>query len=72
MMEGSHENKGHEHDFFKHIERTSMLIYILDATDEELVGTYRILQKELENYPSGSLATKRSIVVCNKIDIEEN
>ena len=53
LIEGSHENKGLEDDFFKHIERTSMLIYILDATDEDLVGTYRILQKELENYPSG-------------------
>ena len=48
------------------------MVYILDATDEDLVGTYEILQKELENYPSGSLATKKSIVVCNKIDIEEN
>ena len=49
-----------------------MLIYKSDETGEDLVITYRILQKELENYPSGSLATKRSIVVCNKIDIEEN
>ena len=72
LIEGSYENKGLGHDFLRHIERTSVLVYILDATDEDLVGTYRILQKELENYPSGSLATKRSIVVCNKIDIEEN
>ena len=49
-----------------------MLYYILDATDENSVGTYRILQKELENYPSGSLTSKSTIVVCIKIDIEEN
>ena len=29
----------------------------MDAPDEDSVGTYRILQKELENYPSGPLAS---------------
>ncbi len=69
LIEGAHHGKGLGDQFLKHIERTKLIIHILDATrDSDPYNDYRIINNELKSY-SGSLIKKEQIVVMNKIDI---
>ncbi|MFO7666788.1 MAG: GTPase ObgE [Desulfobacterales bacterium] len=71
LIEGAHEGAGLGIQFLKHIERTSMLIHLVDASainpDLPLSG-YNTIKKELASY-SKSLAEKPVLVVLNKLDI---
>ncbi len=67
LIEGAHQGKGLGIEFLKHIERTKVLVHVLDATHEDLKGEYRKLNKELKLY-SEALAKKPQLLVINKID----
>jgi len=67
LIEGAHEGKGLGIEFLKHIERTKMLVHVLDATHDDLRGEYNKLNKELKLY-SPALAKKPQLLVVNKID----
>jgi len=71
LIEGAHKGAGLGIQFLKHIERTSMLIHLIDASainpDLPLSG-YNTIKKELASY-SKSLAEKPVLVVLNKLDI---
>ncbi|HOP94920.1 MAG TPA: GTPase ObgE [Dictyoglomaceae bacterium] len=70
LMEGAHENKGMGDEFLRHIERTSILIFVLDGSDDENPPqkAYEILQKELELY-NPKLLEKPRVIALNKIDL---
>ena len=72
LIEGAHEGRGLGDDFLRHIERTKMLLHIIDCSGhapyEDAVGAYRAVRKELELY-SRKLAQRPSLVVANKLDI---
>lgn len=70
LIEGAHEGVGLGHRFLKHIERTAILLHIVDCSGEEDVPIkdFRILQKELEAYNS-ELLQRRYVIVLNKIDL---
>ncbi len=71
IIEGAHEGKGLGIRFLKHIERTRVLVYVLDiaeATEESAVKTINQLSKELAAYNS-DLVERPSVVVLNKIDL---
>lgn len=73
LIEGAHEGAGLGHDFLRHIERTRVIIFVLDAaqTDErDVVEDYRILRRELELH-NPDLARRPYIVVANKMDVPE-
>jgi Obg family GTPase CgtA, C-terminal extension len=72
LIEGAHENKGMGDEFLRHIERTSVLVFVLDGSDLENPPqkAYEILQKELSLY-SPKLLEKPRIIVINKIDLPE-
>ncbi len=71
IIEGAAEGKGLGHDFLRHIERTKVLLYVVDAGDEEPESTLRMLESELAAH-SPVFADRPKIVALNKIDIPEN
>lgn len=71
IIEGAAEGKGLGHDFLRHIERTKVLLYVIDAGDEEPGETLGMLERELEEH-SPVFAGRPRIIALNKIDITEN
>ncbi len=70
IIKDAHKDKGLGISFLKHIERSSTLIYLLDASgmeERDPVEDFRILRKELGAYRK-DLLEKRFFVVLNKID----
>ena len=68
LVEGAHEGVGLGHKFLRHIERTRILLHVIDCADENVVGNYHTLEKELSLYKE-ELAERSQVVVLNKIDI---
>jgi len=74
LIEGAADGAGLGHDFLKHVERTKILIHVVDAAGSEgrkPLEDYHTVRGELEAY-SGLLAKKPQIVALNKTDIAEN
>ena len=77
LIEGAAEGAGLGHDFLRHIERTRMLVHVLDVSGMEgrdPLEDYRAINRELAAY-SEKLASLPQIVAANKLDIpgaEEN
>ncbi|NPA88494.1 MAG: GTPase ObgE [Epsilonproteobacteria bacterium] len=68
IIEGAHEGKGLGLEFLKHIERTKIILYVIDmASFRDPVYQLKTLQKELKNY-SEKLASRNYAVALNKID----
>ncbi len=77
LIEGAHEGKGLGHKFLKHIDRTKVLVHIVDMAGVDTrdpVEDYKILNNELKQY-GASAEKKPQILVANKMDLpqaEEN
>jgi GTP-binding protein len=71
IIEGAHDGKGLGHDFLRHIERTKVLLFLIDLGDEDPVATCRVLENELEQH-SPDFAERPKIYALNKADIPEN
>ena len=67
LIEGAHEGHGLGTRFLGHVERTSALLHLIDGTQDDVVGAYKTIRKELKEYGHG-LAKKPEIIVLNKID----
>ncbi len=67
LIEGASLGHGLGHRFLKHIERSRVILHLVDGTDENFLKNYSIIRKELKNY-SELLAEKEEIVCINKID----
>lgn len=73
IIEGAHEGAGLGHKFLKHIERTKVLIHVVDVSGSEgrdPVEDFDKINKELEQY-SPKLLKKPQIVAANKIDLTD-
>jgi len=70
LIEGAHEGIGLGHQFLRHIERTSILLHLIDAAtpDDEPVRDYRTLAQELGAY-NQELLDRKHLIVLNKIDL---
>jgi GTP-binding protein len=70
LIEGAHQGVGLGHKFLRHVERSRVLLYLVDASGEgdRPLADYLALRRELEKY-SPELAGRRSFVVLNKIDL---
>ncbi len=71
LIEGAAQGKGLGHQFLKHIERTRLILHVVDMGSFEYrdpIEDYRIINKELEDYGLG-LAERRQLVVANKMDL---
>jgi GTP-binding protein len=67
LIEGAHEGRGVGDRFLGHIERCAVLLHLIDATSGDVLGDYRVIERELAAY-GGGLETKPRIVVLNKCD----
>ncbi len=67
LIEGASLGKGLGDEFLRHVERTSVLIHMIDAYQDDVVATYQTIQKELKEYLV-DLTKKPQVVVLNKID----
>ena len=67
LIEGAHEGAGIGDRFLGHVERTGVLIHLIDGTQEDVKAAYTIIRGELAAYDE-ELAEKPEIVVLNKID----
>lgn len=67
IIEGASEGKGLGLEFLRHIARTQVLLYVLDATQEP-AATLQSLRSELRNY-NPELLDRPSLVALNKIDL---
>lgn len=68
LIEGAHEGKGMGIQFLRHIQRTVVLVYLIDITSENPSGDLRILKAELDSFDP-ALKEKKSAVAMNKIDL---
>jgi GTP-binding protein len=71
LIEGAHEGTGLGIKFLKHIERTGILIHLIDSSEidsDNPLAAFNLINNELSKY-SKKLAKKTQIVVLNKIDI---
>jgi len=71
LIEGAHTGLGLGHEFLRHIERTRLLLHLIDATAENPIGNYHTIQQELMAY-GRDLAERPQIVALNKIDALES
>ena len=67
LIEGAAEGAGVGDRFLGHIERCQVLLHLVDANDEDVGASYRIVRDELDAYGSG-LADKPSVLALNKVD----
>ncbi|WP_337996780.1 GTPase ObgE [Oleispirillum naphthae] len=67
LIEGAHEGAGLGDRFLGHVERTSVLLHLIDGTAEDVAESYRIIRGELAAY-GGGLDEKAEIVGLNKCD----
>lgn len=70
LIEGAHEGAGLGLDFLRHIERTEVILHLVDGQSDDPVRDYKLIQAELREYGEG-LEDKPQRVAVNKIDIEE-
>ncbi|MBI5724890.1 MAG: GTPase ObgE [Planctomycetes bacterium] len=70
LIEGAHEGAGLGDEFLRHIERTRLLVHIVDIhpLEGDPVEDYRAIRKEIKLY-SPALARKAHIVAANKMDL---
>jgi GTP-binding protein len=70
LIEGAHLGVGLGHDFLRHVERTRVLIHLVDASASDPITDYLTIQQELQAYGHG-LPEKPQLLVVNKADILE-
>ncbi|MCD6297063.1 MAG: 50S ribosome-binding GTPase, partial [Deltaproteobacteria bacterium] len=71
LIEGARTGRGLGHRFLKHIERTKLLLHLLDITyqpDQEILEDFHALRQEMETY-NPALVEKPQMVLINKMDL---
>ena len=72
LIAGAASGVGLGHAFLRHVERCHVIVHLVDATSNDPVADYEMLNKEILKYGSGQLATMPQVVVINKIDAFES
>ncbi|MCX7711617.1 MAG: GTPase ObgE [Clostridia bacterium] len=74
LIEGAHEGIGLGHEFLKHVERTKLLVHVVDVSGIEgrdPVEDFEVINKELREY-NPVLASRPQVVAANKTDIPDS
>jgi len=66
LIEGAAEGRGLGHDFLRHVERTAVLLHLIDVYNDDAGEAYQIIRKELENY--GDLGQRPELVALTKCE----
>ncbi|NJL86139.1 MAG: GTPase ObgE [Leptolyngbyaceae cyanobacterium SM1_1_3] len=67
LIAGAHTGLGLGHEFLRHVERTRLLLHLVDVTAEQPVENYLTIQKELSAY-SEMLGDRPQILALNKVE----
>ncbi|MGB5769185.1 MAG: GTPase ObgE [Crocosphaera sp.] len=67
LIAGAHEGVGLGHEFLRHIERTRLLLHLVDVNSTDPIKDYQVIQQELKAYGRG-LSDRPQIIALNKID----
>lgn len=67
LIEGASEGAGLGHEFLRHVERTRILVHLLDITEPDPIKNYNIINHELNNF-GGRLSEIPQIIALNKVD----
>ena len=70
LIEGAHLGVGLGHSFLRHVQRTRMIVHLLDGTAADPIADYNQIRAELALYDE-KLAERPEIVVINKIDMPQ-
>lgn len=68
LIEGAHEAKGLGLHFLRHVERTRVLVHVVDLSEPDVLGNWRIVRNEFEAY-GADLTGRPCLVVGNKTDL---
>lgn len=67
LIAGAHTGVGLGHDFLRHIERTRLLLHLVDVTSADAIADYQTIEQELNAYGRG-LCDRPQIIALNKVD----
>lgn len=67
LIEGAASGKGLGHDFLRHVERTAVIVHLIDAYTEDVASVYQTIRKELEAYQP-ELANRPEIIALTKVE----
>ncbi len=67
LIEGASQGKGLGHEFLRHIERTSVLLHLIDAYQDDVVKAYKTVITELQSHDQ-SLLGRLQIIALNKVE----
>ncbi|KAL3925554.1 MAG: hypothetical protein SGILL_000328 [Bacillariaceae sp.] len=68
LIENASQGVGLGHAFLRHVERCHVILHLVDATGEDPIRDFTMLNLELVKYGTGQLAQMPQVVVINKID----
>lgn len=71
LIEGAHEGKGLGIQFLRHIERTKVLVFLLDGTSDDIKADFNVLQQELKLFKA-ELPKKPTLIAITKLDIVDD
>jgi len=67
LIEGAAEGKGLGHDFLRHVERTAVILHLIDAYNENVADVYQTVRAELEAYQP-ELIKRPEVIALNKVE----
>jgi GTP-binding protein len=67
LIEGAADGKGLGHDFLRHVERTAVILHLIDAYTEDVAAAYRTVKDELKAYQP-DLAKRPEIIALTKVE----
>ena len=70
LIEGAHAGAGLGHKFLRHIERTRLLVHLIDGCSRDPEGDFEVINEELRLF-NPALARRPQVVALNKIDVTE-
>jgi GTP-binding protein len=70
LIEGAHAGVGLGHQFLRHVERTKVLVHLIDGSSQDPIADYTTVRREIELYDP-RLAERPEVVALNKIDLPD-
>ncbi len=70
LIEGAHEGVGLGLQFLRHVERTRVIVHVLDASSDDPVADYETVQHEMQLYDA-RIVEKPEIIALNKVDLPD-
>jgi GTP-binding protein len=71
LIEGSAHGRGLGHKFLRHIKRTKVLAHLISLENEDILGAYNTIRKELEEYDP-ELLKKKEVIILTKTDMVDD